>query len=125
MTLTPATQQFQLLASTGIAGFAKINGTPTILQWTTPNDGAMHRVVVLADETVTVAETGGGIGVVLTAPGGGVQTNTTIIFAGTKAIGTYHSIDGMLVAPGTTLQITEGTALTAGTSTVWIEVWGT
>ena len=49
----------QLVATTGVNGFALQNGTPTILTWTPPNDGQVHRVLLIAQENVTVAETGG------------------------------------------------------------------
>lgn len=123
MTITPVSPQLQLVATTGLAGFAKQNGTPIILSYTLPNDGQMHRFIVLASEQVTVAETGGGIGLNLTVPGGAAQNAGTALFAGAKTIGGYHVSDGGLVQAGSLLQVDQSAALTAGACTVWAEIW--
>lgn len=126
MTFTPPTagSGLALQATTGIAGFAKQNATPNIISWTAPNDGNMHRVLFFASETVTALETGGGVGVIITVPGGGTQAAGTALFAGAKAAGSYHALDGAIVAPGTTVTINQSAALTAGACTVFAEIWG-
>jgi hypothetical protein len=123
MTITPPNPGLTLVASTGVAGFAKQNGTPNILTWTAPNDGNPHSVIIFASETVTTLEAGGGIGDSFTAPGGGFQTATAAVFAGAKAAGTYHAEDMMVVGPGTTLTVFQGSALTSGACTVWLTIW--
>lgn len=123
MTITPVSPQLQLVATLGLAGAAKQNGTPIFLSYTFPNDGQMHRFIVLASEQVTVAETGGGVGLNLTVPGGAVQNAGTALFAGAKTIGGYHASDGGLVQAGSVLQVDQSAALTAGACTVWAEIW--
>jgi hypothetical protein len=80
-------------------------------------------VLVVCTETVTALETGGGIGIIVTVPGGGTQTAGTALFAGAKAAGSYHALDGSLVAPGSTFQVNQSAALTGGASSVWAEIW--
>lgn len=114
-----------LVAATPVAGFAKQNATPTILTWTAPNDGNQHRFIVFASQTVSTTETGGAISTSETAPGGGVQTGAGNLFAGAKNAGTYHQIDGAIVEAGTTVTVSQTTALSlGGPTTVWAEIWG-
>lgn len=123
MTLTPVSPQLQLVATIGLTPFAKQNGTPILLSYTFPNDGQMHRFMVIASEHVTVAETGGGVGLNLNVPDGTAQNAGTALFAGAKTIGAYHATDAGLVQAGSTLQVDQSSALTAGASVVWAEIW--
>lgn len=111
------------VASTGTAGYVKVNGTGNVLTWTAPNDGAMHQFEVICSETVTSNETGGAVSLNLTAPGGGVQTGAGNIFAAAKTVGTYHQLDGATVQAGSTVALVQSSALSAGASTVWATIW--
>lgn len=112
----PATAQVK--ATTPAAGTALVNGTPTILTWTAPNDGNLHPVVVCAALHVTGLETGGAIAVTVSAAAGQPVTNT--IFAGGKAVGDYQGADSgvpdtnLILGPGQTVTVVQSSALTAG-----------
>jgi hypothetical protein len=113
------------LATTGLTGFTLINGTPTILTWTAPNDGAMHRVMLLGELNVTSAQTGGVVTLNYTSPDGGARNRA--VFAGSLGAG-YNPIPGIAaagatVAPNTTVTLTQ-TAQTAGASVLYMELWG-
>ncbi|HEV2353208.1 MAG TPA: hypothetical protein VGR89_03110 [Puia sp.] len=111
-----------LQAATPLAGVALINGTPTILSWTAPNDGVMHRFAIMADLHVTTLEVGGAVNNGWTAPDGTAGTST--IFAAAQAAGIYRSgIFGTLIQPGSTVTVFQ-TALTGGASLLWAEIWG-
>lgn len=111
-----------LVASTGVAGFALQNATPNILSWTAPNDGQMHRATCFGIVNVTVAQTGGAVGIAYTNPDGGGSTSTWL--AG--GLGTGHNFPTVrliLMAPGTTITIQQTSAQTAGTATLYTEIW--
>lgn len=122
MTITPVSPQLQRVATTGLAGFALQNGTPTILSWTAPNDGQMHRAFLFVSESCTVAETGGSITWGFTPPTGVAKTGINVLAAG-QAVGTYHFQDGCILGAGQTVSIVQGSALTAGAMLVWAEIW--
>lgn len=112
----------QNAASTGLPGFALVNGTPNIVSWTAPNDGQMHRVMLVGLMNVALAETGGQITLNYTDPGGAVHSRT--IWAAAQAAGVqYPTLAIVPVAPGTTVTLAQASALTAGASTVWAELW--
>jgi hypothetical protein len=118
----------ELQASTGAAGFALQDATSTILSWTAPNDGNFHRAIVLGIGNVTVAATGGQVNLVGTDIAGN-SINAVLLAAGLSTIGTNafnNASNRMLVTvkPGTTLSITQESALTAGAVTVFAEIWG-
>lgn len=116
----------QLQESTGLAGFALQNGTPTILSWTAPNDGQMHRVMVLATLDVSSAETGGAIGVTFTDPAGNALAGANVIGAGKGAgvVAPNPGVTGMLIKGGTTVSLVQSTALTVGAAMLYGEIWG-
>lgn len=111
-----------LQATTGVAGFALQNGTPNILTWNVPNDGNEHRVFFIGSVDVTVAETGGAITANVVPPGGGSPAVPQIL-AGGQAIGNHVGINGAVVEAGSTVTVQQ-TALTAGTATAWVDIWG-
>lgn len=114
----------RLVASTGVGGFALQNGTPTILSWTAPNDGNLHRVICPAMLNVTAPETGGEIDINATLPNNAPLTATLI--AGGQAAGIFTSggpqFWQVMVKPGTTVSVTQ-LALTAGAAVLWAEIW--
>lgn len=111
-------------AATGLAGFALQNATPTILTWTTPADGKIHRLFFVAQLVVTSLETGGQILLNFTDPSSVVRNRAQ--FPGGSAAGLFIPADEQmwLVAPNTTVTVTQNTALTAGAATLWAELWG-
>jgi hypothetical protein len=112
-----------MVASTGVAGFALQNATPTILTWTAPNDGNLHRVFPFAAAHITVAETGGAVTLNYTLPDGFADGHTVI--AANQAAGDTF-LAGALLVPvkaGSTVTIAQATALTVGACTVWAELW--
>lgn len=113
-----------LQATTGAAGFALQNATPNILTWTAPNDGQPHRFMIVGNENVSSAETGGQVNVTFTrADNSG--SNSTPIFGGSAGAG-YHAVGNNfgMVAPGSTVTIAQNTVLSAGAATIWAEIWG-
>jgi hypothetical protein len=115
-----------LLAATPVAGFPLVNGTPAIITWTAPNDGQLHRVLVVANADVTVITVGGAVGIGLTLPDGTVVANS--IFPATQAVG-HLNIGGagnatFPVKPGSTVTLSQTSALTSGAEVVWAELWG-
>jgi hypothetical protein len=128
--LSPAPQAgpgFSLLATTGAAGFTLQNATPTILSWTAPNDGQLHRVTCFGMLHVTSAETGGQISIQYFGPFGGASAHTSQILAaglGTDTAGQAPSFFNVSVGGGTTVSILQSTALTAGAAVLWAEIWG-
>lgn len=111
------------LAATAFAGYTLINGTGTILSWTAPNDGVMHRVLVMGTMHVSSAETGGTINLGVTLPDG--TAGTFALFTAGQGGGAHNmSFETYLVAPNTTVTITQASALTAGVAKAWFELWG-
>lgn len=114
-----------LQASTGIGGFALQNATPTIVTWTAPNDGQMHRAIVVGEMQVSNGpEVGGQVNVNFTDPGGTSHSFQAIAAAqanGGHSLGIVASYD---VAPNTTVAVVQQTPLTGGNSVVWAEIWG-
>lgn len=106
----------QLVAHTPVAGFALQNGTPSLgVQWTAPNDGNPHAVVICGEVNCSVATTGGAVAVTYTAPDGTVNTNA-VFQNGSVAVGIHpvSSQQTILIAPGSTITAQQSTAMTAG-----------
>jgi hypothetical protein len=113
----------QLLASTGMPGFPLVNATPNILAWTAPNDGNMHRIQVFGCVSVSSAETGGAITVAVHDPAGILGTHT--IQAGGAGAGSANLTgEPLVLAPGTTVTVAQGSALSAGAAVLYAEIWG-
>lgn len=114
------------LAATPLAGFALQNGTPTIISWTAPNDGKLHRFLLSATQHVTSAQTGGGVNVTYTAPDG--SAGTLFPFGAGNGVGVSGPLAAsqgpVEVEAGSTVTVVQGGALTAGAATVWAELWG-
>jgi hypothetical protein len=120
-----ASKLLQLQAATPAAGYALADGTGTVVSWTAPGDGQVHRVIIIANVHVTGAETGGQLGTVSTAPDGSVRTNATAISSGGQATGTQQfALLGHIIEAGSTVEVLQNSALTAGAATAWVEIWG-
>lgn len=115
------------VASTGTAGYVLVNGTGTILSWTAPNDGQPHAVTLGGTVYISSNMTGGELAVSATDPGGNafaLQANPAGVGAGESAIGLAQAWPAVLtIAPGSTISLTQYTALTAGAATVYAEMW--
>lgn len=120
----PDTAPFQLQATTPVGGFALVNGTPDILVWTAPNDGKLHRALVLAQLQVTVNETGGQVNIVGATP----VINAAVLFANGSVVGGYSGQAGgyivVTLQPGQTIRVAQAIALTAGAAVLFGEIWG-
>lgn len=103
-----------LVASTGVAGVAMINGTQTILSWTAPNDGNQHVLEMFVSKDVTATETGGACQCHWTVPGGAAATTNP--YAGGQGAGGQSPAGAQLflLAPGTTWALQQSSALTLG-----------
>jgi hypothetical protein len=108
-------------ARTASGGFALVNGTPTILSVTAPNDGQVHQYFVSAALNVTVNEVGGLLQLFYTAGG---QVYQPGVVGGSSVIGTYPFSLVVPADPNTTVQIRQTSALTAGTATLIAAISG-
>ena len=115
--------QLQKVAATAEAGYALVNGTGTVISWTAPNDGNLHRVMVPATLHVSSSETGGAINVAFTAPDG--TTGTQGIFSASHGAGVFgpDKAGTVIIEPNTTVSVVQGTALSGGAATLWAEIW--
>lgn len=113
----------ELQETTGPSGFTLVNGTPNVLTWTAPNDGQMHRCMVIANLDVTSALTGGAINVGWTSPGGNPASLSVIGANGTHTVHAAGTID-FLIQAGSTLTLSQGSAVTAGAAVLYAEIWG-
>lgn len=116
-------QVLQNVASTGTTGYTLVNGTGNILTWTAPNDGQMHRVVVIGQVKVTTNQTGGAIGLTFTYPDGSSSATGSVNGGGSNA--GYHGLANVvfLVAPNTTVTLAQTSAQSAGAAIGWFELW--
>jgi hypothetical protein len=112
------------VAATSAAGYTLVNGTGTILSWTAPNDGALHRVMVVGTLHVTSAETGGTINVNFTAPDGTSGANQAL-FSASHGGGVFgpDKPGTLIVQAGTVVSVQQGSALTVGAAVLWAEIW--
>ncbi|HEY1668492.1 MAG TPA: glycosyl hydrolase family 28-related protein [Trebonia sp.] len=110
------------LAATAAGGYTQVNGTGTVLTWTAPNDGQLHRVILLADLHVTTTQVGGAITMNCDFPDG--FANAPSVFAGAASPGGYGAFVGRVVEAGATVTITQSSALTSGAAVMWAELWG-
>ena len=113
-----------LVAATPVAGYTLVNGTGTIISWTPPNDGLLHRAVCVNTLDVTSGETGGLIQVTFKAPDGTSSTQqlqaagqTTGIHAGSL------NLPGIVQA-GQAVTVAQNSALSGGAAVFWCEIWG-
>jgi hypothetical protein len=114
-----------LQATTGTAGYALVNGTGTILTWTAPNDGQLHRFTVFAAMNVTSGQTGGNVDLNFTLPDSS-GPYAWGLFSGGQGTGFNYSQGGHLVVvkANTAVTVTQSSAQTAGAALMWAEIWG-
>lgn len=111
-------------ATTGAPGFALQNATPTILSWTAPSDGNLHRVQLFGVMHVTSAQTGGNVVLSYKAPDG--ATGNVTIWGGGFGGGVFQpNINAIVtVQAGSTVTLAQTVAQTAGAAVVFAELWG-
>lgn len=115
----PVPASVGVLASTGAAGYALINGTGAVLSWTAPSDGQLHYVNWALLQHVTSTETGGAV---VTGISGKYTVGNG--FAGGSAAGWFAAGTAAVLNPGDTFLINQSTALTAGAAVVFGVIWG-
>ena len=115
---------FTLKATTGVSGYVLQNATPVVLSWTAPNDGQLHRAMVITSMDVTSAQTGGAIGAEVTLPDG--TSGFPGLVQGGQGVGFNYTAFPIIyhVGPGTTVTVSQTTAMTAGAAKLWAEIWG-
>jgi hypothetical protein len=113
-------QWLALVASTGLSGFALQNGTPSIISWTAPADGQMHRFMLTEVVHVTSSETGGATQAAWTAPDG--TATSTALNSGTHTNGVFSVSQVKMIAPGSTVIYQQSSALTAGAAIAYAEI---
>lgn len=114
------------VASTGVDGYAlPSSGQPVVLEWTAPNDGKLHAVVIVGSEIITTAITGGVIEASWTCGG---QNIIRYLNGGTIAAGGYSlAIDNppnnnLAIDPGSTVEVKITQPISAGAGTVYIKI---
>lgn len=111
-----------LLASTPLAGFTLVNGTPTMLTWTVPNDGNLHEIWLDAFIKVTSAQTGGAVTLNTELPDGSGPSSPAV-FAGGLAANQSQWFP-RFVQPGSSVTLVQSSAQTLGGAVVWARLWG-
>lgn len=125
----PTSSGLGLEASTPAAGTALINGTQTILSWTAPNDGQKHFASVTFASIVTSAMTGGACQLNWTFNG---ENFNLVIGSSGLGVGNYYwnvtaDVNALLplfVDAGSTVTVTQTSALTAGACHLFAGIWG-
>lgn len=98
--------------------FALQNGTPTMCQWTAPNDGNLHYASFGGNLTVTSSETGGSVSFYIAG------TLADTVFVASLSTNKIAIGGTFLVLPGQTVSIAQSSALTAGASSATVGIWG-
>jgi hypothetical protein len=113
-----------LQATTGVGGFALQNATPTIITWTPPNDGLLHRVTLFLAPVITSSSTGGQVNLNFTDPTGGARS--IVVATPTHGAGYLTPVGPVtyMVQAGQAVSLVQSTALTGGAVTVFSELWG-
>lgn len=119
---------FYLAATTGAAGFALQNATPTIVSWTAPNDGQLHSVNLSVKLNVGSGMTGGTAGVQVTELGSASADTSITVFNAKASTGWFHFPDNpapdvWLIGPGATIAVVQLAALTAGAATLYANIY--
>jgi hypothetical protein len=104
------------------AGYTLVNGTGTIISWNVPNDGNPHYIVIVVSIDVTSTATGGTISGSIVPPGGGGAAQPQIL-AGGQGAGNHVGFTGAVAGAGTTVAVTQSSALTGGAATLWAAIF--
>ena len=112
-----------LQVATASAGYTLVNGTGTIITWTTPNDGNVHHVHLYAYVYATSTMTAGQVNGVFTDPAGHAN-NVSLVAGGIATAGSAWNTWDVLVEANTAVTVSQGTALTGGAAKCWAAIWG-
>lgn len=122
---SPVVNPLALVATTETnypTGFALQNGTPTILSWTAPNDGQLHRFQIIPSADVTSTMTGGQVNATWTYPDGNGDGGG-LVSGGQVAGNNGANFISRIIAAGSTVTIKQTSALTGGAAKMWAEIW--
>lgn len=112
-----------LAASTPLTGYTLVNATnTTMLSWTSPNDGQIHRLTLVFILHVTSSETGGAIAFNSFVPDG-TAIGAVPVSAGGVVTGFGQFQREQLVGPNVTSTVVQTTALTVGAAVAWAQFW--
>lgn len=114
-----------LQASTGTTPYTLLSSgsvPQTILSWTAPTDGQLHRVVIIAMQHVATTQVAGNIDASFTDPASG--TDSTFLLMGSLSSGYKNVISPLFIAQASTITVVQQTLLTSGAGTLWCEIWG-
>lgn len=101
-----------VVARTPSAGFPlSAVATPTLLTYTTPNDGQVHQVNIALGLYVSVVEVGGGVSVNATILG---QPYFNGLLPGAEGVGVHDGTLSIPCDPNTTVTVVQQAALTSG-----------
>ena len=114
----------QQQSATAVGGYTFVNGTGTIISWTAPNDGLLHRAFFYGYTHASATMTGGQINYAFTDPGGNAFTGIELIPAGITTGNFQENLVFLPVEANTTVTISQGTAMTGGAAKGWFEIWG-
>jgi hypothetical protein len=118
----PGFPALALQAETPAAGFPLVNATPVILQWKAPGDGKLHHVFLSLAVVVTTLEAGGLIQASLTLDGQGF--GESLVNANAAPGLQPNFFGGWCIDPGSTFEVIQGSALTAGAATLYAGLFG-
>lgn len=113
-----------LQASSPLAGFPMVNGTPTFVTWTTPNDGQLHWVFIAAYLHASSDMTGGELGNGFTDPQGNAVLDDVFVPGGQPSGFSQWQTNLVPCKAGTAVTVYQATALTIGTAQAWGGIWG-
>lgn len=110
-----------LVATTAPNGFSLQNGTPVMATYNVPDDGNVHRLFVAGMRVTSTALTGGTLVVTGTAPDG--SAISVQVQGGGQPVGTTAGNQNIVVQGGSVVNVSQGTAATAGAAKQFVDVW--
>jgi hypothetical protein len=114
---------FKLVASNVIGGVPLVNGTPTFLSWTAPNDGLMRWAFIAAYLHASSTMTGGELGNGFTDPQGNTVSDTVFVPGSQSSGFSQWQTNLVPIQAGTAVTVFQATALTAGAAQAWGGIW--
>lgn len=112
---------FLMQATTGASGFTLLNSNQTIISWTSPNDGNLHRAIIFATLVVSTTQTGGGVAITLAGP------TIASLFPGGQGTGNHineSTITDTILLPNTEYGLFQNSPQSAGAAVIYAEIWG-
>jgi hypothetical protein len=100
-----------------------VNGTPVLLSYTIPNDGRHHSIVGYFGLEVATTMTGGQVQVHFQDGATGYTYTGNLYAGGAVGPAIYGSSLVMRLSPGSSITITQTTALTGGSATINMAIY--